>query len=74
VVVVVAVSVLVVVVVFVTVVVVVVVCRSQWPHGQRYEPSSHARTPWSCVRIPLEAWMFAFILFVFCVGSGLAAG
>jgi hypothetical protein len=50
-------------------------CRSQWPRGLRHEMSSPAWTLGSWVRIPLEAWMFAFILFVLsCVSSGLATG
>jgi hypothetical protein len=50
-------------------------CRSQWPRGLRHEMSSPAWTLGSWVRIPLEAWMFAFIQFVLsCVGSGLATG
>jgi hypothetical protein len=36
--------------------------RSQWPRGLRHEMSSPARTPGPWVRIPLKAWMFAFIL------------
>jgi hypothetical protein len=37
--------------------------------------SSPTRTLGSWIRIPLKAWMFAFILFVlYCVGSGLASG
>jgi hypothetical protein len=47
-------------------------CRSQWPRGLRHELSSLARTLGSRVRIPLEAWMSVFILFV--LGSGLAMG
>jgi hypothetical protein len=49
--------------------------RSQWPRGLRHEMSSPAWTLGSWVRIPLEAWLFAFILFVLsCVSSGLATG
>jgi hypothetical protein len=50
-------------------------CRSQWPRCLRHEMSSSAWTLGSWVRIPLEALMFAFILFALsCVGSGLATG
>jgi hypothetical protein len=38
--------------------------RSQWPRGLRHELSSPAQTLRSWVRIPLEAWMSLFILFV----------
>jgi hypothetical protein len=38
--------------------------RSQWPQGLRHELSSPPRTLGSCVRIPLEACMCVFILFV----------
>jgi hypothetical protein len=49
--------------------------RSQWPRGLRHEMPSPAFTLGSWVRIPLEAWMFAFILSVLSrVGSGLATG
>jgi hypothetical protein len=36
--------------------------RSQWPRGLWHEMSSLARTVGSLVRIPLNAWMSAFIL------------
>jgi hypothetical protein len=49
--------------------------RSQWPRGLRHEMSSPVRTLGSWVRIPLKAWISAFILFVMsCVRSGLATG
>jgi hypothetical protein len=49
--------------------------RSQWPRDQRQELFSPAQTLGSWVRIPLEAWTFAFNLFVLsCTGSGFAAG
>jgi hypothetical protein len=35
----------------------------QWPLGLKHELSSSARTLVSWARIPLEVWMFAFILF-----------
>jgi hypothetical protein len=37
-------------------------CRSQWPRALRHEMSSLARILELWVRIPLKAWMFAFIL------------
>jgi hypothetical protein len=40
--------------------------RSQWRRGLRHEMSSPALTLGSWVRIPLEAWMFAFILCLCC--------
>jgi hypothetical protein len=50
-------------------------CRSQWPRGLRHEMFSPAWTLGLWVRIPLEPWMFAFIVFVLsCVGSRLATG
>jgi hypothetical protein len=38
---------------------------SQWLHGLRHELSSPAQTLGSCVRIPLEAWMFVCVYSVF---------
>jgi hypothetical protein len=40
-------------------------CRSQWPRGQRHEPSSSAPTLWPWVRIPLEIWMPMWVYSVF---------
>jgi hypothetical protein len=51
------------------------ISRSQWLRGLRHKLSSLARTLGSWVRIPLKAWMFFCVYFVFvlsCVGSGLA--
>jgi hypothetical protein len=49
--------------------------RSQWPHSLKHGMSSPVETLGSWVRIPLKAWMSAFILFVlYCVSSGLATG
>jgi hypothetical protein len=39
--------------------------RSQWPHGLKQEPSSHAVALGSWVRIPLEVWMCVFVYSVF---------
>jgi hypothetical protein len=50
---------------------------SQRPRGLRHKPSSPARTLWSWVRIPLEAWISVCVYsvcVVLCVGSGLATG
>jgi hypothetical protein len=44
----------------------VFVRRSQWPRGLRHELSSPARALGSWVRIPLKAWMSAFILCLCC--------
>jgi hypothetical protein len=50
--------------------------RSQRPRGLRQELSSLARTLGSWIRIPLEAWMSVFCVFIlyyaFYAGSGLA--
>jgi hypothetical protein len=43
--------------------------RSQWPRGLRHELSSLARILGSWVRIPLKAWMSAFILYLCCIPS-----
>jgi hypothetical protein len=52
-----------------------VVGRSQHPRCWKHEMSSPAQTLGSWIRILVEAWMFAFILFALsCVGSGLATG
>jgi hypothetical protein len=40
--------------------------RSEWSRGLRHEISSSTRTLGSWVRIPLEAWMSAFILCFCC--------
>jgi hypothetical protein len=40
--------------------------RSQCPRGLGHETSSLARTLGLCVRIPVKAWMFAFILCLCC--------
>jgi hypothetical protein len=45
-----------------------------YPRCRRHEPSSSARTVWSWIRIPLEAWMSVLCAFTLCVGSGLATG
>jgi hypothetical protein len=42
----------------------VCVCRSQWPCGLMHELPSPAQTQGSWVRIPHEAWMSEFSLFV----------
>jgi hypothetical protein len=47
--------------------------RSQWPRGLSNELSSLARTLESWIRIPLKAWVYAFILCL-CIGSCLATG
>jgi hypothetical protein len=41
-------------------------CRLQWPRGLRHELSSPAKILGLWVRIPLEAWMFVFILCLLC--------
>jgi hypothetical protein len=53
-----------------------VYCRSQRLRDVRHELSSPARTLVSWVRIPLKAWMSAYVysVFVLCVGSGLTTG
>jgi hypothetical protein len=40
--------------------------RPQWPRGLRYEMSPPAQTLGSWIRIPLEAWMSSFILYLCC--------
>jgi hypothetical protein len=40
--------------------------QSQWPRGLRHEMSSPARTLGSWFRVPLEAWLYAFILCLCC--------
>jgi hypothetical protein len=41
-------------------------CRSYWPRGLRYELFSPSQTLGSWIRISLEVWMFAFILYLCC--------
>jgi hypothetical protein len=43
-----------------------------WPRGLKDEISSPAQRSGSWVRIPLEAWMFAFVFVLSCVGSKIS--
>jgi hypothetical protein len=47
--------------------------RSQWPRGLMHERSSPAGTLGSWVRIPLDAWIFVCVYFVFLLFCVVAA-